>query len=89
MLPKKCHNLRYEMLSASTTSRRLLSPISSRAETIWLVLSYDGMKKNEMESLAQCEEEGYIASSKKNGLITNQQPSMWTVKMAWKYLKCK
>ena len=67
----------------------LASPTTVNAETVWLILEHDGgggLEKIEMESLEQCEEQGYIFQNKTNILIKAPQKSAWTARGNWKCL---
>ena len=64
-------------------------PTAVNAESYWLILEHDGgggLEKIEMESLEQCEEQGYIFQNKTNILIKTPQKSAWTARGNWKCL---
>jgi hypothetical protein len=71
----------------------LALPTAVSAESYWLVISdkensrtSTALEKIEMESLAQCEKQGYIWASTKNELISNPQSKGFTAMGAWKCL---
>ena len=65
----------------------LALPTAVNAESFWLLTQLG--HQIEMESLAQCEEQGYVWYSKTNKLISNPQPKMETAWSAWKCIKGK
>ena len=65
----------------------LTFPTAVNAESFWLLTQLG--HQIEMESLAQCEEQGYVWYSKTNKLISNPQPKGETAWSAWKCIKGK
>ena len=62
----------------------LALPTAVNAESYWLIMSGHSLLKIEMESLAQCEKQGYIWASKVNENIPNPQSTQTTVWGRWK-----
>ena len=70
----------------------LALPTAVNAESYWLILAdfnNKSFEKIEMESLAQCEEQGYAFQSPRNVLIKMPQREAWTVQGSWKCLEGK
>tara|TARA_Y100000994_G_C15685581_1_gene439569 strand:- start:417 stop:659 length:243 start_codon:yes stop_codon:yes gene_type:complete len=80
-MPFNKKNLLLSLLATITLTN------AAKAESYWLLTQLG--HQIEMESLAQCEEQGYVWYSKTNKLISNPQPKMETAWSAWKCIKGK